>query len=93
MALEHLLEVVEGALSGRPLALSFGSGHEQALVPLLVVVLLLLTEAVGGTLIGVLVPLCLAFRAIEDCPHRVLAKGVANGNVEELLSSPWAFSP
>ena len=40
---------------------------------------------VGGTLPGVLVPLCLALEAGEDRFDRLLARGVAGSNVEELL--------
>ena len=63
-----------------PLAVS--GGHERALVMLL---LLLLVGTVGGTFVGVLVPLRLAFEAIENHPNRLLTRGVASGDVEELL--------
>ena len=47
-----------------------GGGHERALAPLLV---LLLVRTVGGAFAGVLVPLCLAFEAVEGRPDRLLA--------------------
>ena len=65
------------------------SGHEQALTPLLV---LLLVGAVGGAFTGILVRLCLAFGAVENRPDRLLARGVAGGDVEELLSGSWALT-
>ena len=65
-----------------------GSDHERALVPLLV---LLLTRTVGGTFTGVLIPFCLALEAVEDRSDRLLARGVAGGDVEELLGGSWAL--
>ena len=59
-----------------------GGGHERALMPLLV---LLLDEMVGGAFVGVLIPFCLALEVVEDCSDRLLARGMAGGNVEELL--------
>ena len=53
-----------------------------ALAPLLV----LLAGTVGGAVAGVLVPLGLAIEAVEDCSDRLLARGVAGGDVEELLA-------
>ena len=64
------------------------SGHERALMPLLV---LLLVGAVGGAFADVLVPLCLALRAVENRPDRLLTRGAADGNVEELLVGSWAL--
>ena len=69
--------------------LAVGSGHERALAPLLV---LLLVGAVGGAFAGVLIPLCLAFEAVKNCPDRLLAQGVAGGDVEELLGGSWALT-
>ena len=66
-----------------------GSGHQRALAPLLV---LLLVGAVGGAFAGVLVPFCLALGAVENRPDRLLARGVAGGDVEELLSGSWALT-
>ena len=63
--------------------------HERALTPLLV---FLLVGTVGGTFASVLVPLCLAFEAVENRPDRVLARGVAGSNVEELLGGSWALA-
>ena len=86
---EQLLEVVRGTLSGLPTPLAVGGGHEQALMSLLV---LLLVGTFGGPFAGVLVPLCLAFEVIENRPDRLLARGVAGGDVEELLSGSWALT-
>ena len=58
-------------------------------MPLLV---LLLVGAVGGTFAGVLVPLCLALGVVKNCPDRLLARGVASGDVEELLSASRALT-
>ena len=65
-----------------------GGGHERALTLLLV---LLLAGIVRGTFAGVLVPLCLALEAVEDRSDRLLAQGVASGNVEELLGGSQAL--
>ena len=86
---EQLLEVVRGTLGGLPALLAVGSGHERALTPLLV---LLLTRTVGGAFAGVLVPLCLALEAVEDRFDRLLARGVAGGDVEELLGGSRALT-
>jgi ethanolamine transporter EutH len=83
--------VVQGALSRRLLALVLSSGHERASRPWLV--LLLLSGAVRGAFVGVLVPLGLAMGAVEDRSDRFLARGVAGGDVEELLGGSWTFSP
>ena len=47
--------------------------------------LLLLARMVGGAFAGILVLLCLAFEAVEGRPDRLLARGVAGGDVKELL--------
>ena len=62
--------------------LAVGGGHEQALVLLLV---LLLAGMVGGAFTGVLVPLRLALGIVENRSNRLLARGMAGGDVEELL--------
>ena len=67
---EQLLEVVRGTLGGLPTPFAVGSGHERALMPLLV---LLFVGMVGGAFVGVLVPLCLASKAVENCPDLLLA--------------------
>ena len=59
---EQLLEVDWGTLDGLLTPIAVGSGHERALMPLLV---LLLVGVVGGAFVDVLVPLCLAFEAVE----------------------------
>ena len=67
---EKLLKVVRGALGGLLTTLAVGGGHERALAPLLV---LLLVGVVGGAFVGVHVPLCLALGVVENCPDRLLA--------------------
>ena len=52
---------------------------------------LLLVGAVGGTFAGILIPLCLALGAVKNCPDRLLARGVAGGDVERLLGGSWAL--
>ena len=79
---EQLLEVVRGTLGGLPTTFVVGGGHERALAPLLV---LLFVGMVGGAFTGVLVPLFLALRAVKNCPDHLLARGMAGGDVEELL--------
>ena len=51
-------------------------------MPLLV---LLLARMVGGAFAGVLVPLSLAFEVVKNRPDRLLARGMASGDVEELF--------
>ena len=85
MALEQPLEVVQGILGGLLTSLTVGSGHEQALTPLFV---LLLVGTVGGALDGVLVPLRLA---LEDAS----AKGLRSWEVEaraSVLATVVAFA-
>ena len=67
---EQLLEVVWGTLGGLPTPLAVGGGHERALAPLLV---LLLVGTVGGAFAGVLIPLCLAFEVVKNRRDRLLA--------------------
>ena len=83
-----LLEVVRGVLSGLPNPLAVGGGHERALVPLLV---LLLARTVGGAFASVFIPPHLAIEAIEDCSDRFFARGMASGNVKELLGDLQAL--
>ena len=66
-----------------------GGGHERALTPLLV---LPLDGTVGGAFTSVLIPFCLALEAVDDRSNRLLARGVASGDVEELLGSSWALT-
>ena len=86
---KQLLEVVRGTLGGLPTPLAVGSGHERALALLLV---LLHVGAVGGAFAGVLIPLCLALGAVEDRSDRLLAQGMAGGDVEELLGGSRALT-
>ena len=88
MAFEQLLEVVLGTLGGLSTPLTVGSGHEQALAPLL---LLLVVGAVGGAFTDILVSLCLALGVVENHPDRLLAR-VAGGDVDELLGGLWALT-
>ena len=64
--------------------LAVGGCHERALASLLV-------GTVGGALVGVLVPLRFAFEAVKNHPDRLLAQGMAGGNVEELLGGSRAL--
>ena len=86
---EQLLEVVQGTLGRLLTPLAVGGGHERALAPLLV---LLLARMVRDAFAGVLIPLSLAFEAVENCPDRLLARGMAGGDVEDLLSGSWALT-
>ena len=86
---EQLLKVVWGDFSGLLTPLAVGGGHERALTPLLV---LLLAGIVGGALTSILIPLCLALEAVEDRFDRLLTRGVAGGDVEELLGGSWALA-
>ena len=54
--------MVRGTLGGLSTPLTIGGGHERAIVPLLV---LLLIGTVGGTFTGVLILFCLAFEAVS----------------------------
>ena len=67
---EQLLEVVRGTHDGLSTPLVVGGGHERALMPLLV---LLLVGIIGGAFTSVLVPLCLAFKVVKNCLDRLLA--------------------
>ena len=58
-------------------------------MPLLI---LLLYKMVGGAFIGILVPLHLAFEVVEDRSDHLLARGMAGGDVEELLGGSWALT-
>ena len=80
--------MVWGTLGGFPTPFAVDGGHERALAPLLV---LLFVGMVGGAFVGVLIPLRLAFEAVENRPNRLLARGMAGGDVEELLGGSWAL--
>ena len=58
-------------------------------MPLLV---LLLVGVVGGTFAGVLVMFFLALGVVENRPGRLLARGVASGDVKELLGGSQALT-
>ena len=86
---EKLLKVVRGALGGLLTTLAVGGGHERALAPLLV---LILVGTVGGAFVDVLVPFCLALEAVEDHSYHLLTRGMAGGDVEELLGGSRALT-
>ena len=86
---EQFLKVVWGTLGGLSTPLTVGGGHEQALMPLLV---LLLAGIVGGAFISVLVSLCLAFEMVKDCSDCLLARGKVGGDVKELLGGSQTFT-
>jgi hypothetical protein len=50
-------------------------------MPLLVHLLL---GAVGGAFASVLLSLCLASRMVKNCSDRLLARGMASGDVDEV---------
>ena len=83
------LKVARGTLHGLLASLVVGVGHERALTPLFV---LLLVGTVGGALASVLVPLCLALRVVKNCPDHLLAQGMAGGDVEDLLGGSRALT-
>ena len=85
---EQLLEVDQGTLGGLPTPFAVGGSHERALTPLPV----LLAGTVGGVLAGVFILLRLAFEAVEDRSDRLLARGMAGGDVEELLGGSRALT-
>ena len=69
--------------------LAVGDVHERALVPLLI---LLLDGMVGGAFINFLLPLRLAFEAVEDRSDPLLARGMSSGDVEEILGGSRALT-
>ena len=85
---QQLLEVVRSTLGGLLTPVAVGGGHERALAPLLV---LLLVGTVGGAFTNVLIPLRLALGAVKNCPDCLLARGMTGGDVEELLDGSWAL--
>jgi len=72
--------VVWGTLSGLPASLMVGSGHERALAPPFV---LLLVGTVGGAFASVLVPLCLA---LEDASAKGLRSRQAGARASVLAA-------
>ena len=85
---EQLLKVVRGNLGRLSTRLAVGGGHERALMSLLV----LLVGTVGGVFTSVLIPFCLALEAVEDRSDHLLARGMAGGDVEELLGGSWTLT-
>ena len=86
---EQLLEEVRGTLDGLLASLTVDSGHERALTPLFV---LLLVGTVGGAFAGILILLRLAFEAVENCFDSLLVRGVASGDVKEFLGGSRALT-
>ena len=86
---KQLLKVVWGTLRALLDPLAVGGGHERALASLFV---LLLDGTVGGTFTDVHILLCLDFEVVEDRSDRLLARGVAGGDVEELLGGSRALT-
>jgi len=76
--------VVWGALCGLST-----TPAERALAPLL---FLLLGGTIGGAFVGVLIPPCLAFEAVEDCSDRFFARGVTGDDVKEFLGGSWTLA-
>ena len=58
-------------------------------MPLLV---LLLDGTVGDAFVGVLIPLHLAFEVVKDRSDCLLARGMAGGDIEELLGGSRALT-
>ena len=52
----------------------------------------LLAGMVGGTFAGILISLRLAFEAFKDRSDCLLARGMASGDVEELLGGSRALT-
>ena len=46
---------------------------------------------VGDAFVSVLIPLCLALKAVKDRSDHLLARGVAGGDIKELLSGSQAL--
>ena len=84
----QLLEVVRGTLDGLLTPLAVGGGHERDLMPLLV---LLLAGTVRGAFVDILVLLRLALETVKDRSNRLLARGMASGDVEEHLGGSQAL--
>ena len=81
--------MVWSALRGLLTSPVVGGDHERALVPLLV---LLLDGTVGGTFAKALVSFHLALEAVKDRSNHLFARGMAGGDVEELLGGSWALT-
>ena len=58
----------------------------------MLLLVLLLVGAVGGAFTSVLVLLRLALKVVENHPDYLLIRGVAGGDVEELLGGSWALT-
>ena len=81
--------MVQSALRGLPTTTVVSGGHGRALAPLILI--LLFGGTIGGAFTGVLVSPHLAIEAIEDGIDCFLARGVAGGDVEELLGGSWVL--
>ena len=81
--------MVRDALHGFSTPPMVDDGYERALALLLV---LLLDGTVGGTFAKALVSFHLALEAVKDRSDRLLARGMAGGDVEELLGGSRALT-
>ena len=82
--------MVWSALYGLPINPSINSGYERAIVPLLLV--LIFGRTIGGAFTGVLVSPHLAIEVIEDGSDFFFTRGMAGGDVEELLGGSRALT-
>ena len=87
---DHFFEVVWSALHRLPTTLAVSSGHERVLTPLLLI--LPFGRTTRGAFVNTLVPPCLALEAVEDRSDHLLAQGMANGDVKELLGGSRALT-
>ena len=59
---------------------------------MLLLLILSFGGTIGGAFAGTLVPPCLALEAIKDRSDHLLTRGMASGDVEELLGGSWALA-
>ena len=71
--------MVRSALRGLLTTPTVSGGHERALTLLLLV--LPFGGTIGGTFVGVVVPLCLAVETIKDRSDSFFSRGMAGGDV------------
>ena len=87
-SLKQFLEVVRSALCGLPTTPMVYGSHERALALLF---FLFLGGTIGGAFAGVLIPLHLALKAVEDRSNRFFARGMVGSDVKEFLSGSQAL--